>query len=147
MWNILRKKEHPYLFLKRWGRIWRYCVWTRWFWKRERGIGIWIVKRCEGKWKYFETYHKKTLIMQNTWFSWLNQVMNKSPGQVAKHLRDKIFENFSKCFLQLEGPPASKSRREPQKFLYNLATGASTHEQVAKLSRENFKNSKFWKIF
>ena len=40
----------------------------------------------------------------------------------------------------------NKSWREPQKFLYNLATGASTYEQVAKPSRKNYKNPEFWKI-
>ena len=47
-------------------------------------------------------------------------------------------QKFSKCFLRLEGPSSSKSRRESWKFLYNLATRASTREQVAKSSRENF---------
>ena len=85
--------------------------------------------------------------MQNTCFSRLNQVANKLPSQAAKHLRDKHFENFSKFFSQLEGPPASKSRRELRKFMYNLTTGASTCKQVTKPSHENFKNPEFWKNF
>ena len=77
--------------------------------------------------------------MQNMRFLGLNQVANKSPSQAAKHLRDKIFEKFSKCFLRLEGTPTKKSQRGPWKLLYNLATGASIREQVAKSSRENLK--------
>ena len=97
MWNTLRKRQNPYLFLKigeEWERIWRFCVWKRWFWKRERGTRRWIVTRCEGKMKSFKTVQKKTLIVQNMRFSWLNRVANKLLGQVAKHLRDKNFEKF-----------------------------------------------------
>jgi len=36
--------------------------------------------------------------MQNMRFSQLTQVACKSPGQVAKNLRDKILKNLSKCF-------------------------------------------------
>ena len=68
---------------------------------------------------------------------------DKSPNT----LETKFLKNLSKCFSWLEGPLASKSRREPQKFMYNLTTGASTHEQVAKPSRENCKNPEVWKIF
>ena len=41
----------------------------------------------------------------------------------------------------------SKSRRELQKFLYTFATGASTREQVAKPSQENFKNPEILENF
>ena len=61
-----------------------------------------------------------------------------------KLLRQNL-KNLSKCFLRLEGPPVRKSRREPWNYLSNLATGASTHEQVAKLSREKSKNPDFKK--
>ena len=94
-------------------------------------------------WKVLKTIHKA----QNARFSRLNQVTNKSPSQAAKNLWDKILEKFSKCFSRMEGPPASKLRREPWKFLYNLVTGASTREQVVKPSCENFKDPEFWKIF
>ena len=85
--------------------------------------------------------------MQNMHFSQLTQVACKSPGQIAKNLRDKILKNLSKCFSWLEGPPVRKSWREPRKLLYILATRASICEQVAKPSRENFQNPKFWKLF
>ena len=90
---------------------------------------------------------KIVLKAQNMHFLRQNQVANKSPSQAAKHLRDKIFEKFSKCFLWLEGTPMRQSRRGPQKLLYNITTRASTHKQVAKPSRENLKHLKFWKIF
>ena len=55
--------------------------------------------------KFLKPVLKKTLIVQNMRFSRLNQVTNKSPNT----LETKNFKNFSKCFSQLEGPPASKS--------------------------------------
>ena len=50
-----RNKIHTFSWrlVKRWRRIWRFCVWTRWFWKRERQTRRWIVTRCEGKMKSF----------------------------------------------------------------------------------------------
>ena len=87
------------------------------------------------------------LKVQNMRFLWQNQVANKSPSQATKHLRDKIFEKFSKCFLRLEGTPMRMSQRGPRKLLYNITTRASTRNQVFKPSRENLKHLKFWKIF
>ena len=55
----------------------------------------------------------------------------KSPGQVAKTLKDRILENFSKCFLRLEGLPARKSRAEPWKYLSN------PHYKSPKMTREH----------
>ena len=49
--------------------------------------------------------------------------------------------------MQLKGPLTSKSRREPRKFLYNLATGASTRKQVTKLSHENCKKPRILENF
>ena len=83
---------------------------------------------------------KIVLKAQNMRFLQQNQVANKSPSQAAKHLRDKIFEKFSKCFLWLEGAPMRQSRRGPQKLLYNITTRASTRKQVAKKPlRQNLK--------
>ena len=56
---------------------------------------------------------------QNTRFSWLKRVANKSSVQAAKTLKDKSLKNFSKCFSRLEGLPASESRVKPQKSLSN----------------------------
>ena len=47
----------------------------------------------------------------------------------------------------MEGTPVRKSRREPWKLLYNLTTGASTREQVAKPSCKNFKKPRILKNF
>ena len=91
---------------------------------------IWIGKimnkqKCSREnWKVLKIVFKA----QNTWFSWLGWVTNRSPNQATQHLGDKILKNLSKCFSWLEVPLASKSQREPRKFLYNLATGASTRE-------------------
>ena len=98
MWNRLRKKQNPYLFLKIGEEV-------------KENMEILCVNMVilkEGKadkkmnshemWgkneKFLKPVLKKTFIMQNTRFSQLNQVTNKSPGQVPKHLRDKIFEKF-----------------------------------------------------
>ena len=53
-------------------------------------------------------------------------------------------KNLTKCFLRLEGLLASKSWRELRSILNKLATGASTREPVAKVSRENDKNLENW---
>ena len=55
--------------------------------------------------------------MQNTRFSWLKWVANKSLGLAAKTLKDKIVKKFFKCFSRLEGLPVRESRDEPQKSL------------------------------
>ena len=60
---------------------------------------------------------------------------------------NKILIIFSKCFSSLESPLVNKSRRELRILLYKLTTGASTREQVAKLSRENAKNLEILKNF
>ena len=71
--------------------------------------------------------------------------------QVVKMSRqnpfNKILKIWSKCFLQLEGPLVSKLRGESWILLCKLVTGASTRDQVAKLSCENAKNSEILKYF
>ena len=67
--------------------------------------------------------------------------------QVAKMSREnplnKIFKIFSKFFSRLEGPLEGKLRN----LLCKLSTGASTRDQVTKMSCENDKNSEISKIF
>jgi len=74
-----------------------------------------------------------------------------SHKQVAKSSCQKpmwqILKNLSKCFFQLEGLLASKSRRESRSILSKLATGASTREPVAKMSHENAKNLEILNFF
>ena len=100
--------------------------------------------------------------MQNTRFSRLKWVTNKSPGLATKTLKDKIVKKISKCFSRL-GWVANKSPSLAAKTLKNkimknflrvfcdwkvyprgsrelsrenlcvpLATGPFTREQVAK---------------
>ena len=144
--KYFEKDEKRIHFLEVWRRDdeekWWICEWnTVSMWERRTKKTI-SSKRCSKEnWKVL----KIVLKAQNMHFSQLNQVANKSLSQATKHLRDKIFEKFSKCFSRLEGTPARKLQREPRKLLYNLTTRASTHEHVAKPSRENLKNLKFWK--
>ena len=60
---------------------------------------------------------KNCIILQNAWFSRLNQVARKSPEPTAKTLERKTFEKFSKCFSRLEVPLARESRSELWKSL------------------------------
>ena len=146
-WNTLRKRQNPYLFLK----IGEEMM------KRMEVLCVEMVILAEGgmnktmnnheMWGKNEKFLKTALkVTLHTFFA-----TGMSCEQVAKSSHQKPvwqnLKNLSKCFSWLEGPLASKSRREPQKFLYNLTIGASTHEQVAKPSRENFENPKFWKFF
>ena len=66
---------------------------------------------------------------QNMRFSRLDWVVNKLPSQVAKNSCDKYFS-------WLEGPLASKSRKESRNSLSKLVIGASTCELIAKQSRK-----------
>ena len=146
--KYFEKDEKPIPFLEVWRRDdeekWRIFEWNMVsLWERRMKKTMNSKKCSRENWKVLKTVLKA----QNMRFLLLNQVANKSPGQVAKHLRDKIFEKFSKYFSQLEGPPANKLRRELWKFWYNLTIRASTRKQVAKQSCENFKNPEFWKIF
>ena len=134
--KYLEKIRKPIPFLEVWRRDdeekWWICEWNMVsMWERRMKKTMNSQKCSRENWKVLKTVLKA----QNMRFSWLNQVVNKSPSQAAI---EKIFEKFSKCFLPLEGTPARKSLRELRKLLYNLATGASTRKQVAKLSCENF---------
>ena len=89
-------RENPYLFLDVWRRYdakmeafskETWSVWERYFGEdNEQSL------KLEGKLKNFE---KLSLKMQNTRFSRLGWVANKSPGQAAKTLKVKIMKkNF-----------------------------------------------------
>ena len=95
-------------------------------------------QKFEGKPKHFKNW---PICAKHAIFA-----IESSHMQVAKHLSDKNFENFSKCFSQLKVPLARKSRREQWKFLCNLTTGAFTHKQVTNLSHEKLKNPDFEKF-
>ena len=135
----IEKETEPIHLLKDWWRgienmeNMRICVWTLWFRKMFKQERQWIVTNVRGKnWKHL----KIDLYVQNTRFSRLNQVASKSPGLVARTLKTKILKNLSKCFSRLKVLPARESRGKPRKSLSPLATGPSTREQVARLSRE-----------
>ena len=96
MWNTLRKNQNPYLFLKI-GEEVR---------KNMESLCVNTVILKEGKTdkkmnshemrgkneKFLKLVLKKTFIVQNTRFSWLKWVMNKSPHQIAKNSWDKIWK-------------------------------------------------------
>ena len=135
--KYLEKIRKPIPFLEDWSwdneEQWRFLGETRWVWEWRTNKTMNSQKSSRENWKVLKTVLKA----QNMRFSRLYQVVCKSLGQVAKQLRDKILKNLSKCFSWLKGPPKRKSRRELRKFMYNLATGASTRDQVAKPSHEN----------
>ena len=115
-------RENPYLFLDAWRRHdakmeafskETQSVWERYF-REDNEQSL----KLEGKLKKF---WKTVLKMQNTHFSRLKWVANKSLGQAAKsscqNTQRQNCEKFSKCFSRLEGLPARESRAEPRKFL------------------------------
>ena len=124
-----------------------FCEWnTVSLWERRMDKTMNSKKCSRENWKVLKT----VLEAQNMRFSRLNWVVNKSPGQVAKHLRDKIFEKLSKCFLWLEGPPASKLRRDHENFCITswleLRFANKSSNQVARtVKTQNF--GKFSKSF
>ena len=69
-----------------------------------------------------------------------------SREQVAKNPWDKIWKICLSVFHDWKVYPGG-SQEGSRETLVNLTTGASTHEQVAQLSREKSKNPKFWKNF
>ena len=84
--------------------------------------------------------------MQNMCFSRLNQVACKSPGQAAKHLRDKILKICLSIFRDWKFYPRGSRERSHENFCLTLATRASTCEQVASMSRKKLKNLDFEKF-
>ena len=90
---------------------------------------------------------KITLNMQNMRFSRLSQVAWKSPKQAARNLETKNLKIFLSVFRDWK-VYLRKSREVSRENLYvPFATGPSTREHVAILSREKHKNPNFWKIF
>ena len=117
-------RENPYLFLDAWRRHdakmeafskETQSVWERYF-REDNEQSL----KLEGKLKKF---WKTVLKMQNTHFSRLKWVANKSLGQAAKsscqNTQRQNCEKFSKCFSRLEGLPVRESWAEPRKSLCN----------------------------
>ena len=116
MENEMTEKTHTFFLkigeemMQKWSLK---SVWVSFSWKRN-GEDSEQSQNVEGK---TEKVLKIVFEMQNTRFSRLKQVANKSPGQAAKTLKVKIMKNISKCFSRLEGLPARESRAEPRKSL------------------------------
>ena len=77
----------------------------------------------------------KTLFeMQNTCFSRLKWVTNKSPGLAAKTLKDKIVKNFLSVFRDWKVYPQGSRELSRENLCVPLVTGPFTREQVAKIN-------------
>ena len=93
--NIKWDRENPYLFLEDWRRKWckngDWDVWHRVFESDsvEREMGK-TVNNHKNSRKNTEKVLKTLFETQNTHFSWLKWVANKSPGLAAKTLKNKI---------------------------------------------------------
>ena len=72
--------------------------------------------------------------MQNTLFSRLKWVANKSPGLAAKTLKDKIVKNFLSVFRDWKVYPRGSHELSRKNLCVTLATGPFTHEQIAKIN-------------
>ena len=72
--------------------------------------------------------------MQNMRFSRLKLVANKSPGQAAKTLKDKIVKNFLSVFRDWKVYPRGSRELSRKNLCVILTTRPFTHEQVAKIN-------------
>ena len=100
---------------------------TRWVCKRDEQTRQWTVKVSEGK---------TVLKAQNMQFSRLKWVVNKSPDQVAKNPWDKIWKIYLSIFRDWKVHLRGSCEGSRKTFWVHLVIGASTREQVAKLSHE-----------
>ena len=101
-------------------------VWERFSWERK-----WIViKSSRENWKDLKTDFK----IQNTRFSRLKWVANKSPELAAKTLKDKIVKNFLSVFRNWKVYPRESRELSHENLYVTLATGPFTREQVAKIN-------------
>ena len=87
-------------------------------------------KKFEGKLK---TILKTTFTVQNTRFSRLKWVANKTLGQATKTLKDKILKNFISVFRDWKVYPWGSRELSRENLCVTLTTGPSTREQVAKI--------------
>ena len=79
----------------------------------------------------------KTLFeTQNTRFSRLKWVANKSPGLAAKTLKDKIVKNFLSVFRDWKVYPWGSRELSRENLCVPLAIGPFTREQVAKINTQ-----------
>ena len=103
-----------------------WSVWERYFGEdNEQSL------KLEGKLKNFE---KLSLKKQNTRFSRLKWVANKSPGLATKTLKDKIVKNFLSVFRNWKVYPRGSCELSRENLYVPLTTRPFTREQVAKLN-------------
>ena len=77
----------------------------------------------------------KTLFeTQNTRFSRLKWVTNKSLGLAAKTLKDKIVKNFLSVFRDWKVYLQGSRKLSRKNLCVPLAIGPFTHEQIAKIN-------------
>ena len=77
----------------------------------------------------------KTLFeTQNTRFSRLKWVANKSPGLAAQTLKDKIVKNFLSVFHDWKVHPWGSRELSHENLYVTLVTRPFTHEQVTKIN-------------
>ena len=72
--------------------------------------------------------------MQNTRFSRLKWVANKSPGLAAKTLKDKIVKKFLSAFRDWKVYLRGSHKLSRENLCVPLTTGPFTREQVAKIN-------------
>ena len=88
-------------------------------------------KKFEGKLK---KVLKTALTVQNTRFSRLKWVTNKTPGLAAKTRKDKIVKNFLSVFRNWKVYPRGSRELSRENLCVTLATGPFTCEQIAKIN-------------
>ena len=77
----------------------------------------------------------KTLFeTQNTRFSRLKWVANKSPGLAAQTLKDKIVKNVLSVFHNWKVYPRGSHELSRENFCVPLVTGPFTREQITKIN-------------
>ena len=136
-------RENPYLFLEDWRRKWckngDWDVWHRVFGsdsvKREMEKTVNSHKNSR---ENTEKVLKTLFETQNTRFSRLKWVVNKSPGLVAKTLKDKIVKNFLSVFWDWKVYPRGSRELSHKNPCVPLVTGPFTREQVAKTGQYCF---------
>ena len=133
-------KENSYLFLEDWRRNdakmeIEMCdteclgqIQLREKWGRQ-----WTVTKIRGK--ILKKKIKKTLFeTQNTRFSRLKWIANKSPGLAAKSLKDKIVKKFLSVFRDWKVYPRGSCELSHENLYVPLTTGPFTRKQVAKIN-------------
>ena len=104
---------------------------------------VWVRRQLREKMnshKKFEGKPKKILktafTMQNTRFSRLKWVANKTPSQAAKTFKDKILKNFLSVFHDWKVYPQGSRELSRENLCVTFATGSPLANKLPKLTRE-----------